>query len=134
MEKRRVCIYTKTGDAGMTSLYTGERRSKTDPIFEALGDIDELNASIGVARSFLPTFPRTEQLSFIQSRLLDIGSALATPRVSACSEKVARTTFDTIHSSTLESWIDEMDAITPPLHNFILPVTLRGTHFSISRV
>lgn len=41
-------IYTKTGDKGQTSLYTGDRLDKNDLIFSCLGDIDELNASIGL--------------------------------------------------------------------------------------
>ena len=48
--ERRFRVYTKTGDKGSTSLYTGERRPKTDPVFDALGDVDELNSHFGVAR------------------------------------------------------------------------------------
>ena len=43
-------VYTKTGDAGETSLYTGDRLPKNDMVFQSLGSIDELNAHLGLAR------------------------------------------------------------------------------------
>lgn len=45
-------IYTRTGDKGETSLYTGERISKSDPYMEAIGTVDECNCSIGAALAF----------------------------------------------------------------------------------
>ncbi len=93
-------IYTRSGDDGTTSLYTGERRPKHDPIFVALGmhvtcfltpgDIDELNSVIGQAahecevvnNGLIPT------LRSIQCCLLEIGSHIATPRNSNSEAKV----------------------------------------------
>ena len=49
---RRFKIYTKTGDAGTSSLYNCERRDKDDAAFDALGDVDECNVACGIAREF----------------------------------------------------------------------------------
>ena len=46
-------IYTKTGDTGTSSLYSGARRQKDDAIFHALGDVDELNSAVGISRDLL---------------------------------------------------------------------------------
>lgn len=56
-----------------------------------------------------------------QSRLLDIGSAVATPVDKSSGAKVQRTAFASTHTQQLEQWIDEMDEKLPPLKNFILP-------------
>lgn len=61
------------------------------------------------------------QLEVTQSRLLDVGSAVATPADSSSGAKLQRTAFGGGHTTQLEAWIDEMDAELPPLKNFILP-------------
>src|SRR3954468_24500117 len=72
-------IYTKTGDAGDTGLFGGGRVPKDDVRVEAYGDVDELNAVIGVVRSQSP-FPRIDDLLLsIQRDLFSIGALLATP-------------------------------------------------------
>ena len=61
-----------------------------------------------------------EQLEEIQSRLLDIGSAVATPLAGSSETMRTRASFDAAHVETLERWIDELDAELPALTNFLL--------------
>lgn len=115
-------IYTKTGDSGTSSLYNGERRQKTDAVFAALGDVDELNSLLGVAKEFIAPDDTSllEQLETIQSRLLDIGSCIATPD-SSSESKLRRVEFSADHVGCLEQWIDEHSEGLPALTQFILP-------------
>lgn len=124
-------VYTRTGDAGQTSLYNGSRRSKTDQEFEALGDVDELNSAIGVAREFLdPTLSGLlEQLEEIQSRLIDVGTSIATPLSTSSKGKLDRAKFPEGKVRLLEQQIDAMDEELPPLKNFILPSGGPGASF-----
>lgn len=121
---RRIRVYTKTGDKGTSSLYNGERRDKDDAIFAALGDVDELNAAIGLANEFVTSegVGISEQLTEVQSRLLDVGSAVATPVDASSPAHLSRVGFSGDHALQLERWIDAMDDELPPLKNFILPV------------
>lgn len=116
-------IYTKTGDSGQTSLYTGERVAKNEAIIEAIGSVDECNSSIGVAIAFLPLPCQSvkEQLTRIQHALFDVGAAIATPRTRASSLKLEKTRFDQEGTEQLEEWIDAMQKELPPLRTFILP-------------
>ncbi|GIL50657.1 hypothetical protein Vafri_6785 [Volvox africanus] len=121
-------IYTRSGDTGQASLYNGERLYKDDAVFQALGDVDELNSALGVAMSFLTNKTLLEQLEAIQSRLIDVGSAVATPLPSSPEAKLQRTHFPgALHAQQLEAWIDAMDEQLPPLKNFILPSGGRGS-------
>lgn len=118
-------IYTKTGDKGETSLFTGQRVPKNDPIIEALGTVDECNCAIGAAIALMPHdkkfAPVKLQLTQIQNALFDLGAALATPRTRAANSKIEKTRFDYEEIETLEHWIDSMEKELTPLHTFILP-------------
>ena len=88
-ERKKSALYTKTGDKGTSSLYNGERRLKTDVIFEVLGHQDELNCIIGIAREYCLQSQNglDEMLSEIQSRLFDLGAAVATPVQTSSAKK-----------------------------------------------
>ncbi|KAM4616361.1 corrinoid adenosyltransferase MMAB [Polymixia lowei] len=116
-------IYTKTGDKGFSSTFTGERRPKEDHVFEALGTTDELSSAIGLAREFCidKGHSFTYQLDKIQCILQDVGSNIATPRSSARESHIKKTTFTPQPVADLETWIDKFTEELPPLSNFILP-------------
>lgn len=118
-------IYTKTGDKGETSLFTGQRLPKNDPIIEALGTVDECNCCIGMAIAHINNNAQfshiKEQLEIIQHALFDVGAALATPRTRASESKIEKTRFDSEETEMLEKWIDQMQSQLPELHSFILP-------------
>ena len=121
--KRIPKIYTKTGDGGNSSLYTGERRHKTDKVFQALGDVDELSCQIGLAREMALMssieHPFVEQLVRVQCILQDINSVVATPASSTRDSHKANVGVSERHA--VEEWIDEYTESLPPLENFILP-------------
>ncbi|KAJ1955510.1 hypothetical protein IWQ62_005513 [Dispira parvispora] len=116
-------LYTRTGDKGLTSLYSGDRVSKTHPIIEALGTLDELNSSIGIAHYYCEQAGNglADQLKQIQQRIFEIGASVATPAASSSEVKQERTNFDGNWLRFLERWVDEVDAQNPPLRQFILP-------------
>src|SRR5690349_4441797 len=72
-------IYTRTGDDGTTGLVGTARVSKADPLMAAIGDVDEANSAIGVARAALGPGGFGEMLARIQNDLFDVGADLATP-------------------------------------------------------
>ena len=72
-------ISTKRGDAGQTGLAGGMRVSKSHIRVEAYGTVDELNASLGLARSFCQDEELRNKTFVIQKELFRVGSALATP-------------------------------------------------------
>ena len=118
-------IYTRTGDGGNSSLYTGERRSKTDRVFSALGAVDELSCHVGLAKEMASvssySHPYVDQLVRVQCILQDIGSCVATPASSAREAHLANVGVSQRHAQELEEWIDEYTEELPPLENFILP-------------
>jgi cob(I)alamin adenosyltransferase len=115
-------VYTRTGDKGETSLITGERVKKTDPVVEALGAVDELNSAIGVSIGDVHDDLLSAILKRIQSELFTLGADLNStgknipgiPRVKA------------VMTERLEREIDGMLSRMPEQKTFILPGGGRG--------
>ena len=116
-----VRIYTRTGDAGQTSLFGGERVSKADPRVEAYGSVDELASVLGLVRAKLPAGELQDLLAEVQGRLFQVGAELATARREdpRLSSHLPHLTAG--HTSALEAWIDRMEAGLPKLRGFVLP-------------
>ncbi len=121
-----VRIYTRTGDGGDTSLGDGSRVSKAGSRVALYGEVDELNSWLGKCAVALDNLGvevpgiEVDDFQFIQSRLFSLGAILAHPGQSR--EKAAlpenEQPFD---PEPLETLIDAMDAVLPPLKTFILP-------------
>ncbi|MEZ6189911.1 MAG: cob(I)yrinic acid a,c-diamide adenosyltransferase [Phycisphaerales bacterium] len=111
-------LYTKRGDDGGTDLFAGGRTTKTDPRICAIGDVDETNASLGlaVAACDSPVFGDMKNLlTQLQCRLFDLGADLATPD----PDRPRRITQ--AHINELEKQIDAASDAVPPMKHFILP-------------
>lgn len=109
-------IYTKTGDKGMTGLYGGARVSKSSPRISAYGEIDELNALLGVARAETPHEQLKKSLGEIQTTLFTLGAQLASPTVDPKIEVITAKQID-----GLERQIDVITSSLAPMRHFILP-------------
>jgi len=111
-------IHTHTGDLGDTGLVAGRRVSKDSPRIAAAGTVDELNSAIGMARALKPDRKTAAILVRIQNDLFDLGAELATlPKDFRSS--IPR--IESLHITTLEKLIDELNASLGPLEEFILP-------------
>ena len=114
-------IYTRTGDAGDTGLFGGGRVAKSHPRVEAYGDVDELNAMIGFARS-IEQMPRIDEVLVpIQRDLFAIGALLATPDREKMRQHLEKARVDEDRITQLEHAIDDGDRELEPLKSFIVP-------------
>ena len=113
-------IYTRTGDAGSTGLADGSRRSKADPLFAAIGDVDEANSAIGMAILHIHDGALKAALLRIQNDLFDLGADLATPgddfRPAATALRIVPE-----QPARIEAEIDALNADLAPLRSFVLP-------------
>ncbi len=119
-------VYTRTGDKGTTHLVGGSEVSKDDIRIESYGTVDELNAVIGLVRTFLANeaFSDVDRarmdapLAEIQNDLFDLGADLATP---AADRWPTMQRLGPGDATRMENWIDSFNDELPPLKEFVLP-------------
>lgn len=100
-------IYTKTGDSGTTAIANNERVSKTSPLIEAIGAVDEANSAIGMSVEYY-----NDIIERIQNDLFDLGAELA-------GSNKFTITDDRIEY--LENVLDDYNEFLEPLNSFVLP-------------
>lgn len=116
---KKSVIYTGTGDKGTTSLVGGQRVSKASERIESYGTIDELNSFIGLLMTAMEEGPDTEFLSFVQHKLFNIGSYLATDQETTEIQVPSRVSEESVER--IEREIDRIDGELPKMKAFILP-------------
>jgi cob(I)alamin adenosyltransferase len=112
-------IYTKTGDDGTTGLFGGGRVKKTSVRVDAYGTVDELNATVGVARATGLDAVSDGVLAQVQSDLFTLGAELAT--MPGKEKKLTMHLLDDADAARLEAAIDAAEEGLPPLAFFVLP-------------
>ncbi len=120
-------LYTKTGDSGLTSLNDGKRVKKNAARVETYGTVDELNAIIGIARSFDLPSEMEADFEHLSLDLFNLGSDIATRRNADVKFKVVR--IEQGNVDWLERKIDEYDEKLPTLTHFILPGGTKAAAF-----
>lgn len=114
-------IYTRTGDAGDTGLFGGGRVPKDAVRVDAYGEVDELNAALGLAAAISPEPRIDDMLAPIQRDLFSIGAILATPDRDRMRDQLAKARLDDTRVAELEGAIDAAEESLPPLRAFVLP-------------
>jgi cob(I)alamin adenosyltransferase len=115
-----VKIYTKTGDAGETSLFDNTRVMKSNARVDAYGEVDETNACLGVARAAGVGHDIAGVIEDVQKDLFAIGARLADPSAHI-APRVTKATVTEAQVQRLEETIDRFESELPPLRRFILP-------------
>src|SRR4051794_32025711 len=110
-------IYTKAGDRGETGLGDGTRVPKDDPRVTAFGEVDELNAVLGLLATSCPDAAEVALVRSVQNDLFDVGADLCVPP--AEGQSALRVTA--AQAERLEQAIDRVNAGLQPLHSFVLP-------------
>ena len=114
-------IYTKTGDKGLTSLYTGERVEKNSLRVQVYGAIDEIDSALGIARAFAEVEEVREKIFTLQKLL---------PRLMADFASLNREPLITSDDvKNLEADMDALESSLPPLKEFLIPGNSKGGAF-----
>ena len=106
-------LYTKKGDGGKTSLFSGRRTEKSDPCVNVVGDLDELSAALGLAAIAYPS-ARVE-IRTIQHDLYAISAVISS------EGQRPELVFSDVEARRLETIIDYVSDVLPPLRDFIYP-------------
>ena len=112
-------LYTRTGDAGETSLFDGTRVSKSDSRVDAYGEVDELNAWLGLALASRLDDDLAAEIVQLQRDLFALGAQLADP-ADKITDRVTKAALGDNDVARLEQVIDRLEADLPPLRRFIL--------------
>jgi cob(I)alamin adenosyltransferase len=115
-----VRIYTRTGDSGETALLGGQRVRKSALRVEAYGELDELNACLGLAVAAGADAPTANFLIEIQRHVFALSARIADAREGA-ETPTEKTAFPEAHVATLERAIDLAEEALPPLRTFVIP-------------
>jgi cob(I)alamin adenosyltransferase len=119
-------IYTRGGDGGETALFGGSRVGKGHARIEAIGEVDELNATLGWALGQVSDVSVRERLETIQHDLFTVGAKLASAPSRSGRDKPATPGLPVDRTDELERWIDEAESSLPALTQFILPGGVPG--------
>src|ERR1700677_2322313 len=115
-------IYTKGGDKGQTSLAAGRPIAKGSVRINTIGEVDELNAALGLAVMSIQALPQLKTLALqcfrIQNELFNLGSQLA---VLLQDRRANTPVIQNANVDLLEKEIDEMNTVLPALNSFVLP-------------
>lgn len=123
-------FYTGKGDDGSTSIMNGNKLDKKDTLMEAIGDIDELNSSIGVSLFYVRDDQVRNELKLIQNELFSIGALLA----AVGSKEFSKAKMEKIQIERIEKEIESMASMMPPLTKFVLPSgSEESSHIHLSR-
>jgi cob(I)alamin adenosyltransferase len=127
-------IYTRTGDAGETGLFGGGRVPKDHSRVQAYGDVDELNSSLGLARSTQPVHFFDDLLETIQRDLFALGGQLATPDPEKVRKALEKAELTAARIESFERVMDDADRELPALTAFVLPAgTPKAAALHLSR-